>query len=82
MPVYSIADIFEEPQYQERETITTVEHPKLGPVRMPNVIPRMGATPGRVRHGPELGAHNHELFVGELGLTEAELDALRQEGVI
>ncbi|MFQ5426958.1 MAG: CaiB/BaiF CoA transferase family protein [Gaiellales bacterium] len=82
-PVYSIAEIFDDAQYQARETIATVDHPKLGPVKMPNVIPRMGATPGRVRHaGPDLGEHNHEVFVGELGLTEAELDQLRREGVI
>jgi formyl-CoA transferase len=82
-PVYSIADIFEDPHYAARETIVTVEHPKLGPVRMPNVVPRLSATPGEVRYpGPELGEHNHEIYVGELGLSEDELAQLKSEAVI
>jgi formyl-CoA transferase len=82
-PVYSIADIFEDPHYQARETITTVEHPKLGPVRLQNVVPRLDVTPGRIAHlGCELGEHNHEIYVSELGLSEAELERLRAAGTI
>ncbi len=82
-PVYSIAEIFDDPQYKERETITTVEHPVLGPLKMPNVIPRMGATPGRIKHaGAELGEHNSEIFCGELGVSEEELAELAERGVI
>ena len=40
-PIYSIADIFEDPQYIARDTITTVDDPKLGPVRVQNAIPRL-----------------------------------------
>ena len=47
-PIYSIADIVDDPQYLARETITTVDHPKLGPLQMQNVIPRMSETPGRI----------------------------------
>jgi formyl-CoA transferase len=82
-PVNSIADIFEDPHFEARETITTVEHPKLGPVKMQNVIPTLSETPGQIDHpGPELGEHNHEIYVGELGLGEEELAELRAEGVI
>jgi formyl-CoA transferase len=82
-PIYSIADIFRDPQYEARGTIATVEHPTLGPIRMPNVIPRMTATPGRIAHpGAELGEHNHEVYVGELGLSERELDELAAADVV
>ena len=82
-PVLSIADIFNDPQFVARETITTVEHPVLGPLKMQNVIPRMLSTPGRIRScGPELGAHNHEILHGELGYSEAELADLAQRGVV
>ncbi|MEZ5099883.1 MAG: CoA transferase [Thermoleophilia bacterium] len=82
-PIYSIADIFQDPQYAARDTITTIEHPQLGPLRMPNVIPRMTGTPGRIRHpGAALGEHNHEIFVGELGVSEQEFAELKAEGVI
>ena len=82
-PIYSIADIFNDPQYEARATIASVEHEQLGTIKMPNVIPRMLGTPGRISHpGAGLGEHNHEIYVGELGLSEAELDELRAESVI
>jgi formyl-CoA transferase len=82
-PIYSIEDIVRDPQYLARETITTVEHPVLGPIKMQNVIPRMTETPGRIKHpGAELGAHNREVFLGELGMSAAELERLRAEGVV
>lgn len=82
-PIYSIADIFKDPQYEARGTIATVDHPKLGPIRMPNVIPRLTATPGEIRHpGGELGEHNREVFIGELGVSEADFAELGRLGVI
>ncbi len=82
-PIYSIADIFKDPQYAARETITTVEHPVLGPLKMPNVIPKMGKTPGRIKHpGAGLGEHNNEIFCGEFGVSETELAELVDRGVL
>ncbi len=82
-PIYSIEDIFRDPQYAARETITTVQHPKLGPIRMQNVIPRLTLTPGRIKHpGAELGEHNRDVFIGELGVSEDELAELERLGVI
>ena len=45
------------------------------PVHVDGRVSSVGATPG-------LGAHNHDVFVGELGLTDLELAALRAEGAI
>jgi len=60
-----------------------VQHPILGPLRMQNVIPRLDRTPGRIDHpGPELGAHNREVYLGELGLTPEELAELVEKGVV
>jgi crotonobetainyl-CoA:carnitine CoA-transferase CaiB-like acyl-CoA transferase len=82
-PINSIADIFRDPQFQARETITTVEHPVLGAIKMQNVIPSLTLTPGRIGHaGPELGEHNHDVYVDELGLTDAELAELSKDGIL
>jgi crotonobetainyl-CoA:carnitine CoA-transferase CaiB-like acyl-CoA transferase len=82
-PVNSIADIFADPQFRARRTVTSVEDRRLGPVTMQNVIPTLSETPGRIDHtGPDLGEHNHEIYVGELGLSDEELAALAEEGVI
>lgn len=83
-PIHSIADIFQDPQYRARENLIQVEHPVLGKVTMPGIVPKFSATPGRVRFpGPvAVGEHNQEIYGGELGLTDEELGALREEGVI
>jgi formyl-CoA transferase len=82
-PVYSIADIFNDPHYNAREAITTVNHPQLGPIKMPNVIPKLEKTPGRIESpGPELGQHNQEILQGELGLSDAEYHDLQKQGTV
>ena len=84
VPVYDIAGIFADPHVRARETITTVEDPELGPVRMQNVVPKFSRTPGRVRWpGPtDMGQHNREIYCGRLGLSEARLAELQAQGVI
>ena len=82
-PIYSIADIFEDEQYQARKDIISPADPEIGEVPMPGVLPRFSRTPGGVRFvGPALGEHNTQVYAGLLGMTEAEQAALRSEGVI
>ena len=82
-PLYSIAGIFADEHYRAREDIIAVEDPKLGMVRMSNVVPRLSLTPGRVDFpGREVGQDNDEVYGRILGLSEAEMDRLREEGVI
>lgn len=81
-PLYSAKDILEDPQYRALDSITSVEHPKLGQVRVPNVLFRLSKTPGSVRWpGPAMGEHNQEVYT-ELGLTEDDLVKLEEEGAI
>ena len=82
-PILDIAGIFEDPQYAHNESVTTVEDPVLGPVRMQNLVGRLSATPGQVRTtGPALGQHNEEILGGLIGYGEAELRHMAEEGVI
>jgi formyl-CoA transferase len=82
-PIYSIADIFVDEQYRARQDIVDVDDESLGSVPMPAVLPRFSRTPGGIRFaGPPLGAHNAHVFGDVLGLSDADLAALRSEGVI
>jgi crotonobetainyl-CoA:carnitine CoA-transferase CaiB-like acyl-CoA transferase len=81
-PIYDIADVFDDPQIQAREAIVRVPDSELGSVRMQGVVPRFSETPGRVqRAGPTIGEHNDEVY-GALGLSAAEIAALKARKVI
>jgi crotonobetainyl-CoA:carnitine CoA-transferase CaiB-like acyl-CoA transferase len=82
-PIYSIADIFKDPQFEFRQSIIQVKHPELGEIAMANVVPKLSRTPGAIRFpGPtEIGANNEEVF-GALGLDVDQIDKLRADKVI
>jgi crotonobetainyl-CoA:carnitine CoA-transferase CaiB-like acyl-CoA transferase len=80
---HSIADIAADAHYAARADIVSVDDPVIGPVRMQAVYPRLSETPGRIQRGaPRLGEHNEEVYGSLLGLTGAEIAALRAQGVI
>lgn len=81
-PVLDIREIFEDPQYLHRNDIITVQDEDLGTVRMQSVVPLFSATPGRVwRSGGNLGEDTSEVL-RELGFSEPEVTALRNEGSV
>jgi crotonobetainyl-CoA:carnitine CoA-transferase CaiB-like acyl-CoA transferase len=82
-PIYSIADIFKDPQYQARETLVEVEDPRVGPVTIPAAMPRLSETPARFRHtGRPLGADTAATLAELLTLDSDALAALRSKQVI
>jgi crotonobetainyl-CoA:carnitine CoA-transferase CaiB-like acyl-CoA transferase len=82
-PVYDIADVFADPQFQALDSVTSVDDPRLGPVRMPNLLYRLSDTPGAIRwSGRRLGEDNHDVLGTWLGLPDHELESLREKGVI
>ena len=80
--IYSIADIFEDAQYRARGNIKMTES-RAGAIAVPEVVPRLSATPGEIRWlGEGLGAQNEEIFRDLLGLKDSELRQMRDDGVI
>ncbi|TQJ87444.1 CaiB/BaiF CoA-transferase family protein [Streptomyces sp. SLBN-31] len=81
-PIQDVRDVLTDPQYQALDTVTTLDDPDLGPLRMQNVLFRLSDTPGAIRWaGRAHGADTTEVLT-ELGLTTAELTALREEGAV
>lgn len=81
--IYSIQDIFEDPQYMARENIVEMPHPQLLTIKMPGVVPKMSLTPGEIKWvGPELGAHNEDVYRSLLNLDTEEITRLQEQGVI
>ena len=57
--INSIADIFEDPHFAARETMTRFMHDTLGEIVVPSVLPRLSETPGEIESlGPALGSWN------------------------
>lgn len=72
----------EDPQYRALDSVTEIDDPELGPLRMQNVLFRLSATPGSIRWaGKPHGADTEEVLTG-LGLSAAEIAALRAESVL
>ncbi len=83
--IYTIADCADDPQYKAREMLVSVEDPRLGELLHPGAVPLMAGVDRKeaIRWpGPPLGAHNPEVYGGLLGLSDEELSALREGGLI
>ncbi|MFC8920072.1 CaiB/BaiF CoA transferase family protein [Streptomyces sp. NPDC047821] len=81
-PIYDIRDVMADPQYQALDTVTEVPDPELGAVRMQNVLFRLSETPGAIRWTGRPHGADTDAVLGELGLTGAEITALRSEGAL
>ncbi|MGW2102928.1 CaiB/BaiF CoA transferase family protein [Streptomyces olivaceoviridis] len=81
-PVQDVRDVLADPQYQALDTVTTVDDPELGPLRMQNVLFRLSATPGGIRWAGRPHGADTDAVLGELGLTPADIAALRAEGAL
>lgn len=80
--IYSAADIVADPHYQARDMLLDTTLPDGATLKMPGIVPKLSATPGQVNwQGPTLGQHTDGLLA-ELGLSEADIQRLRQGGVV
>ncbi len=81
--INSIADIFDDPQFDARGTLQRIQHEILGEIVIPDVLPRLTRAPGAIDSlGPRLGDWNDKVYGERLGLDAPTLDELRQKGVI
>ena len=83
-PLNNIADIFGDRQFHARRNMVAIDDEETGDtIMVPNVVPRLSKTPGRIKHlGPRLGEHTEEILKDMLGLSDAEIGELRNQHVI
>jgi crotonobetainyl-CoA:carnitine CoA-transferase CaiB-like acyl-CoA transferase len=82
-PVLSIGEVMEDAHIKERKAFIQRDHPTAGPVTLLAPWIHMSKTPPSLRaDSPALGQHTDEVLGGLLGLSAAELGALRAEGAI
>jgi crotonobetainyl-CoA:carnitine CoA-transferase CaiB-like acyl-CoA transferase len=82
-PIYTYADVANDPHVQATGMVSTVKHPTIGELKMPSVPIRFSRTPGAVRLPPPLLSEHTEEVLRELAaLGDDALAELRSRGVI
>lgn len=80
--IYSVEDMFSDPQFLAREMLKTAQLPDGKAFRMPGIVPKLSETPGDVDHiGPDLGAQT-EAILERLGYAAQDRAMLREKGVV
>ncbi|MGI9331146.1 MAG: CaiB/BaiF CoA transferase family protein [Gammaproteobacteria bacterium] len=81
-PIYSVVDMMADAQYQARGMFESV---KVGgeDLKIAAMVPKLSDTPGRTDWpGPDVGAHNDEIFGSVLGMSAEEIKDLQERGII
>ncbi len=80
--VLDSTELYTDPHLVARGFVQTIEHPTRGPVKVLGFGPRLSDSPISITPAPGLGAHTDEVLAADLGLSAAEIDALRAGGVV
>lgn len=80
--IYSVADMFTDPQFIAREMFVQGHLPDGKSFKMPGIVPKLSSTPGSTEWvGPALGEHT-EVILGEMGYSTEQIGDLRKRAVI
>jgi formyl-CoA transferase len=80
--IYSVEDMFADPQYLARDMLLSAKLPDGKAFRMPGIVPKLSDTPGGVAWtGPALGEHT-DAVLAELGYAADEIAKMHQGGAI
>jgi formyl-CoA transferase len=81
-PIYTMDQVFADPQVQHLEAAAEVDHPKLGRFKVVNQAAKLSRTPAKlVAATPEIGQHTEEIL-RELEYSDSEIKAMREKGII
>lgn len=81
-PLYSVADMFRDPQFLARGMLETAHLPDGKEFKLPGIVPKLSATPGATAWlGPRLGEHTEAVLAG-IGYGPDEIERLCAEGAI
>ena len=82
-PINNLEQVFADPHVKARQIHQQLEHPSMGTVSSVASPIRLSETPVQYRMAPPLlGEHTQELLCNLLGMSEQEVIALQQAGVV
>uniref|UniRef100_UPI0040470FB7 CaiB/BaiF CoA transferase family protein n=1 Tax=Polynucleobacter sp. TaxID=2029855 RepID=UPI0040470FB7 len=80
--IYTAKDIAEDPHYQARGVIETIENEDGLQVKVPGIIPKLSRNPGAIHsRAPTLGEHTQSVMKAA-GLTDEQIAILKKAGVL
>ena len=80
--VFDTLELMNDPSFEQRGIMQTIEHPATGKVKMPAWPVRFDGAPPKVKPSPKLGQHVDDVLTSWLGLDAKALAALRQDGIV
>ncbi|MFC1940274.1 CaiB/BaiF CoA transferase family protein [Chloroflexota bacterium] len=80
--VYSIDEVFTDPQVLHRKMVIELEHHTEGKVKQVGIAIKLSDTPGKVRSLPPLAGEHTDKILVCLGYSKQRISQLRKEGVI
>lgn len=81
--INTIADIFEDEHFKEREQLIEMEHEKFGSLTVVGVAPKLSNTPGKIEKlGGKIGRDNVSVLKNILNLDKSQIASLVDEQVI
>ena len=80
--VYDTEDLLADPHLRARNMIRTIQHPTVGEFQLLAPPIHLSDSEVELQRAPLLGEHTRETLTAELGLSEAEIEALAARGVI
>jgi crotonobetainyl-CoA:carnitine CoA-transferase CaiB-like acyl-CoA transferase len=82
-PINKLSEVFADPHVQARNCVVQMPHGSGETVKVIANPVRLSATPADYRvPPPTLGEHSEDVLSGLLGLSDAEIAALREKGVV
>ena len=81
-PIYTVDQIFKDPQVLAREMLVEVDHPKCGKIQVTGSPIKLSETPAEITTPPPmLGEHNSSILQ-EFGFSEEDITKLKEDKVI
>ena len=80
--VLDTSDLYRNPHLVERGFVHQVEHAAAGPIKLLGWPARLSRSSVPIKAAPLLGEHSRQVVAADLGLSETEVDALVDRGVL
>lgn len=80
--VFDTSELSADEHLVRNGTFVDVEHPTRGEVRIPGWCVRMSDSEVSISVAPRLGEHTDDVLAGVAGLSDSEIDDLREQGIV